>query len=74
MIFYPTLKLLFVYCFAKSSHLSSINGLKSLIDLFNGIDNPECSVDPLILYATFHVYAIFLVLYFDGSKSFFCLK
>jgi hypothetical protein len=29
-----------VYCFAKSSHLSIISGLKSLIDLFNGIDNP----------------------------------
>jgi hypothetical protein len=48
-----------VYCFAKSSHLSSISGLKSLIDLFNGIDNPWCSVDPLILYATFHVYSHF---------------
>ncbi len=42
--------------FIKSSRLSSLSGLK-LTDLFNGMANPECIVDPLILYATFSMHA-----------------
>jgi hypothetical protein len=32
---------------------SSSNGLKSLIDLFNGMDNVDCIVDPPKLYVVF---------------------
>ncbi len=41
------------YCFIKVSRLSSLSGLKLLIDLFNGMDNVECIVDPPILYIFF---------------------
>ncbi len=60
--------------FAKASRLSSLSDLKSLIDLFNGIDYLECNVDLVILYAAFFVYAIFKIVCFDGSKSLFCLR
>jgi len=63
-----------IYCFAKTSCLSSLSDLKSLIDLFNGIDYLECNADPVILYATFLVYAILKTVCFDGSKSLFCLR
>jgi hypothetical protein len=37
----------YVYFLIKTSHVSSPSGLKSLIDLFNGMVNPKCIVDPL---------------------------
>jgi len=37
----------------KTSRLSSSSALKSLIDLFNGMDNDECIVNPPVLYVVF---------------------
>jgi hypothetical protein len=48
-----------IYCFTKTLCLSSLSDIKSLIDLFNGIDYPKCSVDPLILSTIFLIYSIF---------------
>jgi hypothetical protein len=41
------------YFFIKTSRLSSSSALKSLIDLFNGMDNAKCIVNPPILYVVF---------------------
>jgi len=60
IIFHPIPMVLIMFFFKiKTSHLSSLNGLKSIIDLFNGMVNPKCIVDSPTLYITFHVYAIF---------------
>ncbi len=49
------------YCFIKVSCFSSLSGFKLLIDLFNGMDNAKCIIDPPILYFFSYVYHLNLI-------------
>jgi hypothetical protein len=60
-----------VYCFAKTSCFLSLSGLRSFIDLCNGINYLKCRIVLPILYAIFPMYAIFNFFVLMDQKPYF---